>query len=474
MKFLHIAALSTFILATGTCAHAGYMRSYAYAWPLTLDGDSAAWQIEPSAEVYAAISDVQLRDLEVVDGDGNPVPMAQRAAESTDAISPYVELALFALPARADANAADAALNLHIERGADGRLRSLDAGVGTSNATAASAPTDFIVDASKLNAAIDSLRLDWDESADSMNAPAVSAQFALSGSDDLQTWRNLVANASVLGLNQSGNRLSRHEITLGGARAAYLRLHRLDNGAALNALRVSARVLAPSSPVRAARQWLVAAAHAHEPEDSPAPPGTAIYRYTLPAALPVEALRLDLASDNSIAHVRVASRVRAAQAVWMQLADFTAFRLHQGDSVIGNDEVAIGAAARGIDWRVDATPPLDHAPALNLAWRPQRFVFLAQGHAPYRLVAGSANARRAEYPVDIALTQLRSKLGKDWQPPLAQLGTRDTLSGAEAFKPAAPAATPRDWKTWLLWSVLIGAAALVGGLALSLLRGPKV
>jgi zinc transporter ZupT len=34
-----------------------------------------------------------------------------------------------------------------------------------------------------------------------------------------------------------------------------------------------------------------------------------------------------------------------------------------------------------------------------------------------------------------------------------------------------PAATPaRDWKTWLLWAVLVGAAALIGGLALSLLR----
>jgi len=27
-----------------------------------------------------------------------------------------------------------------------------------------------------------------------------------------------------------------------------------------------------------------------------------------------------------------------------------------------------------------------------------------------------------------------------------------------------------DWKTWLLWAVLVGSAALIGGLALSLLK----
>ncbi|MGH8121364.1 MAG: DUF3999 domain-containing protein [Rudaea sp.] len=471
MKMMRMAAIAIFILLRGTPAQAGYMRSYAYAWPLTLTGDSAAWQIEPTAEIYAAISDAQLRDLEVVDGDGNPVPMAQRAAESTGAAPlAYVELPLFALPARSDARVDDGSLSLRIERGADGRLRSLDAGLGAGNATIADTTADFIVDASKLDAPIDRLRLDWDESAD-----VVNAQFALGGSDDLQTWRNLVANARVLALNQAGNRLSRHEIALGGARAAYLRLHRLDHGSALRGLRVSARSLAPSSPIRAARQWLAASPQANEANENP-PPGTAIYRYVLPAALPVEALKVELASDNSIARVRVASRASAATA-WIPRADFTAFRLNtapqtQGESLIDNDEVAINAAPRNSEWRVEASPPLDHAPTLNLAWRADRFVFLAQGHGPYRLIAGSANARRAEYPVDIALSQLRGKLGQDWQPPLAQLGLRAILSGADALKPVLVTA-PRDWKTWLLWGVLVGAATLIGGLALSLLRKPK-
>jgi hypothetical protein len=120
---------------------------------------------------------------------------------------------------------------------------------------------------------------------------------------------------------------------------------------------------------------------------------------------------------------------------------------------------------------VEPATPLDRAPTLRAAFRPDRFVFLAQGDGPYRLVAGSARTRRGDYPVDAALAQLRVKLGADWQPPLATLGTRVTLQGEIAFTPA-PAETHRDWKTWLLWAVLVGAAALIGGLALSLLRKP--
>ena len=58
------------------------------------------------------------------------------------------------------------------------------------------------------------------------------------------------------------------------------------------------------------------------------------------------------------------------------------------------------------------------------------------------------------------------------QPPLATLGARTTLKGDAALV-AAVVEKPRDWKTWLLWAVLVGAAALIGGLALSLLKAGK-
>jgi hypothetical protein len=218
-----------------------------------------------------------------------------------------------------------------------------------------------------------------------------------------------------------------------------------------------------------ARLWLNADAQSASPATGNAPTA---FRYRLPAPLAIDALKLELASDNSLAHVRVASRARAGDdaGAWQTRAEFSAFRLRQGDSVIGNDEQSTFSSGRAQEWQVEPATPLDRAPALRVAFRPDRFVFLAQGSGPYRLVAGSARARRADYPVDTALAQLRAKLGADWQPPLATLGARAMLHGESALTPPP---LQRYWKTWLLWAVLVGAAALIGGLALSLLRGER-
>jgi hypothetical protein len=458
--------LCTFLLCA--TAHANSSDDYAYAWPLQTTGDSSAWQVELTPEVYAAIGTPDLRDVEVVNAAGEPVPMAPHAAQTTStAQANDVALPQFALPAPAPGAATDEPLSLHIERGADGRLRRLDAevGAGTNPSPVVSAATgDLLLDASALHAPIDSLWLDWDE-ADT----AVNAQFSVAGSDDLQQWRTLNASATVLSLRQEGNVLVRRQIALSSTQAKYLRLHRLDNTAALDNLHVRARTLMHANLTQPSRLWLDAEPEAATPATVNVP---AAFRYRLPAPLAIDALKLELASDNSLARVRIASRLRAGENAngWQTRAEFTAFRLRQGDSVIGNDEQSTVSGGRAQEWQVEPATPMDHAPILRVAFRPDRFVFLAQGSGPYRLVAGSARARRGDYPVDTALAQLRTKLGNDWQPPLATLGARATLHGESAL---APLPVQRDWKTWLLWAVLAGAAALIGGLALSLLRSPN-
>jgi len=62
--------------------------------------------------------------------------------------------------------------------------------------------------------------------------------------------------------------------------------------------------------------------------------------------------------------------------------------------------------------------------------------------------------------------------GTPWQPGEAQLGQRELRAGGDAYQPASELPQPRDWKTWLLWAVLIAGSVIVGGLALSVLRKP--
>jgi hypothetical protein len=478
-----IAALYFCVLFMCTSAHAGAVDDYAYAWPLQTTGDSAAWQVELTPEIYAAISSADLRDVEVVNAAGDAVPLApHRIPARSTTHETLFDLPLFALPAMSQTSGSgtgDEAIRLRIERGADGRLRRLDADVGVNAAEGADATTrhgDLLLDASAVHEALAGLRIDWDDAATNVNA-----QFAISASDDLQQWHPLVANATVLRLTQDGNLLDRHEIALNNVRAAYLRLHRLDDGPALPKLSVHARSVSRSTAAQPAWHWLAATLDGSDMKrlDRTLPVGNGqhalAYRYHLPAALAIESMKVELADDNSLARIHVLSREHAGDndpTVWLQRADFVAFRLRQDDAVIGNDETSTFSAGRARDWRIEAATPLEHAPTLSVAYTPDRFVFLTQGMGPYQLVAGSARARRSDYPVETALAQLRAKSGADWQPPLAALGARVTLQGDSALL-AAPVVVQRDWKTWLLWAVLAGAAALIGGLALSLLRGAQ-
>jgi hypothetical protein len=47
------------------------------------------------------------------------------------------------------------------------------------------------------------------------------------------------------------------------------------------------------------------------------------------------------------------------------------------------------------------------------------------------------------------------------------LGARSAAGGEAAY---AAAATPPNWRGWLLWALLIGGALLVAGFAISLIR----
>ncbi len=151
-----LTAFCLCMLLANACA--APVDEYAYAWPLQTSGDSAAWQVELTPEIYAAVSTVDLRDVEVVNAANDTVPLAAyRAQGGNVSHEALVGLPMFALPQSAGSGASgDEAIRLRIERGADGKLRRLDADVGsTAGASITPAPTareDLILDASTLHA----------------------------------------------------------------------------------------------------------------------------------------------------------------------------------------------------------------------------------------------------------------------------------------------------------------------------------
>src|SRR5690606_41287568 len=108
-------------------------------------------------------------------------------------------------------------------------------------------------------------------------------------------------------------------------------------------------------------------------------------------------------------------------------------------------------ARRGREWQASTQPALASAPTLVLQYRPEHFVLLAQGPAPYTLVAGSSRVARPNYPVHTALA------ASGEQPAPATLGAHSEAGGEAALAPRRG----EDWQRWLLWAVLAIGAGLV-------------
>jgi hypothetical protein len=423
-------------------------------------GDANAWRIELTPDVYRYVQDANLRDVEIFNADGKPVPMAriaiEPAATSREERTPLDVL----VPELRDAAAKPDDLRVHIDRDADGRVRSV--AVGEGNGVAAPMRV-WLVDSSKVDRAIESLTLTWREP-----ASGLVARFAVDASDDLEHWRD-VATGTVLALEQGGAKLERRDIALGSVKAKYLRLRRLDDGVAIVDLGVEARSVergraAPS------RVWIDASPTQSQTDANAAPKG-ARYDYALVAPLPVETARVELRNDNALAEIELLGRASdTTTAPWQRVARLTAFRLRQGDEPLRNGDIDLTASRRLRDFRIEAATTIADAPKLSVAYRPDAFVFLAEGSGPFVLAAGSVGARRPDYPVEPALASLRASLGKDWQPPLASLGAGKASAGDAALHAPPP---PLPWRRWLLWGVLVAGAALIAALSLSLLRGVK-
>lgn len=474
------AALSAGVLSAVFAASAAQPEvskatgDYAYRWPLQTEGQNAAWQFELTPEVYAALIDPELGDFVVFNADGQAVPVARLTVDPTTRPGvAQAPLPVFALPRRAGAAGTGDDLALRMERDGNGRLRLLqvDTGAAASTTLATSAPAaaaliDYVMDADlgrdpQRPATVDRLDLRWPETGD------IHARFAVEGSDDLEHWQRLVDRAAVVSLRRGGSVLQRRDIALPPTSLRYLRLRQLD-GDPVPGLQVTARRTrgGVSSP-----QWRRLRAEFVDTAPDTFGKGH-LYRYRLPAKLPVGRVGVILGADNATAEVILDAQNGSVSGdeAWTPIGRTLLFRLQQNGLRIDNEDYALTVPVAAREWRLRSPIALDPAPTMDVAYLPDRFVFLAQGNGPYTLAAGSRDARRDPLPVEQALAPLRSRLGAEWSPPMAALGARSEAAGTRAYteKP-----TPPDWRRWLLWGFLVVGAATVGGFALSLLRARK-
>lgn len=453
---LRVFAIATLALALPLSA--APRQDYARQWPLQLSrDDGGAYRVALDPAVYAQAQSAQLRDIDIVDASGASVPAAVFAPEQPLARAPQrVALPWFPLPA-APAGSAAQGWELISEVESDGRLRRVEAR-STAGDAARLPQTALLLDASAVRAPIQALQLQWAPGA------ALDAAYSVEASDDLDHWRSVASSGRLLDLQRDGQRLQQRRIAFDavGEQARYLRLTPQDPQRAAQIVAVEAELA--TTAAAAPLLWRELKGARVELKD-----GSVAFEYRLDGRFPIQQADVALPGNHAL-EWRLESRDSEDQGWRAQAGPWMAFAV--AGSGAGDRSAAreLGAVSRDRLWRLRAGGAVPGEPVLRLGYRPEVAVFLAQGQPPYALVAGSARAARADSPLAQLVEALRQARGKEWRPADATLGAPAELAGAAALTPAP---RERDWRSWLLWAVLVGGALIVAGFAMSLLRSGK-
>lgn len=426
-------------------------EDYAEQWPLRLSSDDAgAYRVELSEAIYRRAQSPTLDDIEPFNQAGRPLP-ATLLSRSSPLAAPIErrKLPLFALPPL-DADKATSDLQLITERDASGAVTRVETRLGAGPHAGAGA--SWLVDASAIDQPLRGLWLDWTGSA------SVQAEVRVEGSDDLRTWHVIDAHAAVVDLQQGDDRIQQRRIALNDS-VRYLRIVPVSGKLpTLDGVQAEVSGQVPDRP------WVWVTLKGQPLERG--------YEYRLPGRFPVGIV--DVVSPGNEAVEWIVQSRESTEASWVQRAGpWLAYVVGEGADAERSKPQPLSLPVRDRHWRlIPSAGTPSAAPTLRVGYRPETMVFLAQGDPPYALAAGSARAHRADAPLQPMLEALRRERGAQWQPAVAALARQpQQLGGDEALQPAP---RKRDWKSWLLWSLLVLGALIVGGFAISLLRsGPS-
>lgn len=450
------AAGALWLLVLACAAHGAAPRppvadDFAEGMALQVDAGRPLHRLDLPFEAYTGMRRSDLGDLRVLNGAGEAVPHAidrRSPAPRTE----RVEAAVFAVPSPATP-AAPGGLHLELDR-TSGRERIV---LDTTGPPGASPPPTgaYVVDVGDLQAPLASLHLRWDGYA----APFV-ARVRVEASEDLHGWRTVARGAVIASLAHGPLRLERAEVRLGGTRARFLRLS-AEAGTVLPPIR-SVAVDAQRCACAPRTRWraVEVTRDAGHPQR---------YRFTVPVALPVGAVRVHLPERNTVTRVRVLERT-APETHWRRRGEARVFRLAYDGGEIertdidlsrrGGGELAIEVDARG--GGIGAGLPL-----VEVGWEPHRAVFVARGDGPFTLAYGSARVG----PSGLTLADIMGAGAADAAAvevlPVARPGAVRVLGGEDALDPHF---TPTDWKRIVLWTALTAGVLVVGLIALRLAR----
>lgn len=452
MKILWLVALAG--LAAPALAQDA---AFAKRWPLSLEReDSGVYRVVLDQDVYETAIDPALRDVAVIDSDGNlqPSTLVSHSARDPEPAS-TIDLPWFPVPPD-PASSGTQRWRVVTRTGPDSRLQHVETEVLDAGSRAPES-TDLLIDASQADVALDWIELDW-----APQSQAVDARYVLEYSNDLDAWQSTGTTARIIDLTNQGMRIDRRRIEFArGSQSRYLRLRHVggQRPVQISAVRGGSAPLASSPEL----QWVTLQGRVVDEE------GQASVVYTSPGRFPASAVQV-WPQANTVHRWQLESRDRDDARWQVHDPGTVAYRLRDDQGETVSPAIALRSPNRHSQWRLRGTGSVDAVPGIRLGFTPETLVFLSRGDRPYSLVAGSARRQRADAPMDDMLAAQRERYGADWVASEARLGTPLPLAGAAALQPEPQ---PRRYSHWIMWGVLVLGSALVAWLALGLLRNGR-
>ncbi len=435
------------LLVSGS-ASAFSASDYAQQWPVNASTEGA-YSVELNEAMYRIIQKNDLSDIAAFNASGEALPFGPMPTSYGPLPATWLPAKSFSLPKEISQNPND--LKLHIQRSASGDL-TLNANL--ANQKSASQANDWIIEVASNKLGIEALQVQLAEQSSDF-----SAQLIVQESIDLQQWQYL-NTASIVSLQQDGQRLQRLQVELPGHATKYLRVQSPDApaGMLISGFKIKQRPfgVVKSPPL----QWLSANFIKKDQRE---------FIYALPARILPEQINIALKNTNAIAQFAISAR-QGEHDDWQAQSNLTVFRLRAAGISLDNEANSL-QTGRMQFWRIESNTDIDEVPVLRFAYRPEQFLLLTHGPGPYRIVAGSRVAQRDHYPLDILISQVKQNQGRDWKPTGVSLGKalKVHVNMQEASK------IPTDWRTLFLWLVLLLGVGVVVLMVLKLLRqAPKL
>lgn len=433
-----------------TSADVPQLKDYAWGFPIETGGPASFYTVELPLEVNQSVTDPALRDLGVYNSDGRPVSrMFERLRDDDERVErrrPLPALPLFELPDnRTDRK------QLSIEREGDSTqfrfdLEDLLAAEANERLVA------YIVDTRQSGDELSAIDLAWKQM-----DPGFMGRVMVDGGNDLQNWRSIGSNV-VAFLREEEASIEQRRIVLRTGKYEYLRIRwegLPDNWRLSQVTGVYIEGVPDAS-----RKVIALESTGTDPDD-----GGRLF--SLGGAPAVEHLRVVLPVPNTVISASVFYWSEVYKH-WIAAGHGSYHHIIRGGNAVMSEALKTGQTRTSRFKVVVTRGPADVQLRLEVGWRPDKLLFLAQGQPPFTLAAGNADDARHEFPQHriYGSESLSGLAQRDGNVVAATLGPRYALGGPERLVVTREI----NWRTLALWFGLVLGVVFVGFLAVKTIR----